>query len=42
MWCASCHTVIFFAAAFLVFRFGGQILGPIGAGIIDKALAQKG
>ena len=34
--------VIFFAAAFLVFRFGGQILGPIGAGIIDKALAQKG
>lgn len=34
--------VLLFAAAFLLFRFGGKILGPIGAGIIDKALAQKG
>lgn len=33
---------VFFVAAFLLFRFGGQILGPIGAGIIDKALAEKG
>ena len=34
--------VIFFVGAFLLFRFGGNILGPIGAGIIDKALAEKG
>ena len=33
--------VIFFAVAFLLFRFGGQILGPIGAGIIDKAIAER-
>jgi len=34
--------VIFFVGAFLLFRFGGQVLGPIGAGIVDKALAEKG
>lgn len=34
--------VVAFAAAFLIFRFGGNILGPIGAGVIDKALAEKG
>ena len=34
--------VLFFAGAFLLFRFGGKVLGPIGAGIVDKALAKKG
>lgn len=34
--------VIFFIGGFLLFRFGGQVLGPIGAGIVDKALAEKG
>lgn len=34
--------VVFFIGGFLLFRFGGSILGPIGAGIIDKALAEKG
>lgn len=34
--------LVVFAAAFLIFRFGNNILGPIGAGIIDKALAEKG
>lgn len=34
--------VLLFAAAFLLFRFGGTVLGPIGAGLIDKALAEKG
>lgn len=34
--------VILFIAAFLLFRFGGSILGPIGAGIIDKAVAEPG
>lgn len=34
--------VVLFVGAFLAFRFGGKILGPIGAGIIDKAIAQKG
>jgi len=34
--------VLFFIGAFLLFRFGGSILGPIGAGIVDKALAEKG
>ena len=29
-------------AAFLLFRFGGNILRPIGAGIVDKAVAEKG
>lgn len=34
--------VLLFAAAFLLFRFGGKVLGPIGASLIDKALAEKG
>lgn len=34
--------VILFVGGFLAFRFGGKILGPIGAGIVDKAIAQKG
>ena len=34
--------LLFFVGAFVLFRFGGNVLGPIGAGIIDKALAQKG
>lgn len=34
--------VLFFIGAFLLFRFGGNILGPIGAAIVDKALAEKG
>lgn len=33
--------VLLFIGAFLLFRFGGQILGPIGAGIVDKAIAEK-
>jgi len=33
--------LLLFIGAFLLFRFGGQILGPIGAGIIDKALTEK-
>jgi len=34
--------LLLFAGAFVLFRFGGNFLGPIGAGIIDKALAEKG
>lgn len=34
--------VILFVGAFLFFRFGGKILGPIGAGIVDKALLERG
>jgi hypothetical protein len=34
--------ILLFVAAFLLFRFGGQVLGPIGAGIVDKALAERG
>jgi hypothetical protein len=34
--------ILFFIGGFLLFRFGGQILGPIGAGIVDKAVAKKG
>ena len=34
--------LLLFVAAFLLFRFGGNILGPIGAGIVDKALNEKG
>ncbi|WP_447758030.1 hypothetical protein [Sphingopyxis fribergensis] len=34
--------VVFFIGGFLLFRFGGSILAPIGAGIVDKALAEKG
>ena len=33
--------LLLFAGAFLLFRFGGQILGPIGAGIVDKAIAER-
>jgi len=33
--------ILFFIVAFLLFRFGGQVLGPIGAGIVDKALAER-
>lgn len=33
--------VLLFIGGFLLFRFGGQILGPIGAGIVDKALAER-
>lgn len=34
--------LLLFAGAFVLFRFGGNVLGPIGAGIVDKALAEKG
>lgn len=34
--------VVLFIGGFLLFRFGGSILGPIGAGIVDKAIAEKG
>ena len=34
--------LLLFVAAFLLFRFGGKILGPIGASLVDKALAEKG
>lgn len=34
--------IILFVGGFLLFRFGGSILGPIGAGIVDKAIAEKG
>ncbi|KGB53469.1 hypothetical protein FG91_02715 [Sphingopyxis sp. LC81] len=34
--------LLLFVGAFILFRFGGNFLGPIGAGIIDKAIAQKG
>ena len=34
--------LLLFVGAFILFRFGGNILGPIGAGIVDKALAEKG
>ncbi|WP_257545952.1 hypothetical protein [Sphingopyxis sp. DBS4] len=33
--------VLLFIGAFLAFRFGGKILAPIGAGIVDKALAER-
>ena len=32
---------LLFAGAFVLFRFGGNILGPIGASFVDKALAEK-
>ena len=34
--------LLLFVAAFLLFRFGGRILGPIGASLVDKALGEKG
>lgn len=33
--------LLLFAGAFVLFRFGGTVLGPIGAGIVDKALAER-
>ena len=33
--------VLLLAGAFLLFRFGGKILGPIGAGVVDKAIAER-
>ena len=39
---AFVEPLILFGGAFVLFRFGGNVLGPIGAGIIDKALAEKG
>lgn len=39
---AFVEPLILFAGAFVLFRFGSNVLGPIGAGIIDKALAEKG
>lgn len=33
--------VMLFIIGFLLFRFGGGVLGPIGAGIVDKALAER-
>lgn len=33
--------ILLFVAAFLLFRFGSHILGPIGAAIVDKALAER-
>jgi hypothetical protein len=39
---AFVEPLILFVGAFVLFRFGGNLLGPIGAGIIDKALAEKG
>ena len=32
---------LLFIGAFILFRFGGKILGPIGAAIVDKAIAEK-
>lgn len=34
--------VALFVAAFVLFRWGGAIIGSIGAGMVDKALAEKG
>ena len=34
--------VVLFIGIFLAFQFGGKILGPIGAGIVDKAVAERG
>lgn len=34
--------IVFFVGAFLLFRFASNILGPLGAGIVDKAVAEKG
>jgi hypothetical protein len=39
---AFVEPLILFVGAFVLFRFGGNVLGPIGAGIIDKAIAEKG
>lgn len=34
--------LLLFVGAFLLFRFGSNFLGPIGAAIVDKARAEKG
>lgn len=34
--------VLLFVGAFLLFRFGSNIPAPLGAGIVDKAIAEKG
>lgn len=34
--------LLLFGGAFVLFRFGGNVLGPIGAGLVDKAVAEKG
>jgi hypothetical protein len=34
--------LLLLVGAFLLFRFGGNILGPIGAGLVDKAIAEMG
>lgn len=34
--------LLLFVGAFLLFRFGSNILGPLGARIVDQAIAQKG
>ena len=33
--------LLLFVAAFLLIRFGGKVLGPLGAGIVDKAVAER-
>jgi hypothetical protein len=33
---------LLFVGSFLLMRFGGRILAPVGARIIDKAMAEKG
>lgn len=33
--------VLLFVGGFLLFRFGSNILGPLGAGIVDKAIAER-
>ena len=38
---ASIAPLLLFVGAFLLFRFGGNFLGPVGAAIVDKALAEK-
>lgn len=39
---AFVEPLILFVAVFALFRFGGHVIGPIGAQIVDKALAEKG
>ncbi len=39
---AFIEPLILFVGAFVMFRFGANILGPLGAGIVDKALAERG
>lgn len=34
--------VMLFVAAFLLFRWGGSAMAPLGAGIVDKAVAERG